>query len=619
MPTEISPKHLQNAVRDGYKRLENFRSARLMFLRQYVGQYYDAESGSIGSEPLNLIFNAIRVLVPNLVFNFPKHNVSTDFMAHRDYGEMLGMALSQQDKKLKMKDVYRRWIVDAIFTIGILKTGIADSGTAISFEEDDQIDPGTVYTGNVDFDNLVIDPAARTIEEGMFIGDRVRVSRTALLDSGLYNNDLIQRLPSAGADGKYKDRAEGLSAKNIDLGDLENGEDEVEICELWVPRAKAIVTVPGDYDFTADDFLRVHDAYCDDSGPYTFLRLSPPVPNNPLPVPMVGIWHDLHIMANRMVKKTMEQADRQKDIIGYRRGAADDAQEALDASDGEAIAMDDPDGVKTYSFGGQQRSNEAHIQQLQQWFNMMAGNPEGMAGLSMNAKSATEASMLQGNSQTSLEDMKDAVYSGVAEEGRKRAWYLHTDPLIEVPLTRRVRTSPQYAPGPAGPMMVAPGSEKEIQVMLTPEARCGDFFNFTFEVEPESMGRIDSQKRLAQALDFAVKILPAAAQAANTAMMMGVAFSFPRYAIRMAKEAGIKWMDEVFYDPEFQERMMHIMARGPQMDDSKGSAGGGLGGVMQNGQSPMAGATMTPDQQARSQAQEGAAEDQAGLPVRRTY
>lgn len=625
MATELTPKKIQKAKDDGFKRMENFRSARLMFLRQFVGQYYDAERGLVGTEPLNLIFNAIRVLLPNLVFNFPVHQVETRFLAYRPYGEMLGLALSQQDRQLKMRDVYRRWIVDALFTIGVLKTGLCDSGTAISFDEDDQIDPGTVYTENVDFDNFVFDPNARRLEEALFVGDRMRVSRASLLDSGLYKNDLIEKLPSAGSDARFKDGADSLSARNIDLEEMSELEDEVDICELWVPRAKAIVTVPGGCDYSSDDFLRIADAYCPNSGPYTYLQMTPPVPNNPLPISMVGIWHDIHIMANKMARKIMEQADRQKDIIGYKGAAADDAQSALEASDGDTIQMDDPDGVKTFSFGGQQKSNEAHINQLQMWFNMMAGNPEGMAGLSMNAGSATEATMLQGNAQTSLADMKDLVYIGAAEEAGKRAWYMHTDPLIEVPLTRRVQTAPQQSVDAMGMPIMIPGQQKDIQVFLTPEARCGDFLDYTFSIQPESMTRVDSEKKLARAMEFAVKILPAAATAAQTCLVMGVAFSFPRFAERMAKDAGITWMDEVFNDPELQQRMAMLMMRGPQMADSKGQVGGpgapggGMAGIMQNGQPPSVGATMNPIEQANSNAQMGAAEGQSMLPNRSAY
>lgn len=623
MPTEVDPKKLQTAVEQGFDRLANFRASRVLFLRQFVGQYYDAERGNVGTEALNLIFNAIRVLIPNLVYNFPQHNVGSTFLQNRDYAEMLGSALTQQDKQMKIRDIYRRWIVDAVFMLGILKTGLCDSGTAVGFE-DGAIDPGTIYTEPVDFDNFVFDPNARQIETALFMGDRMRVSKQSLLESGLYRNDLIEKLPAANDGYRNESRADELSARNINFQETGDLEEEVEICELWIPRAKAIVTVPGGYaGYQSEDFLRVTDYYGPDDGPYTLLRFTPPVPNNPMPISMVGIWYDLHVMANKMAKKIMEQADRQKDIVGYRRSAADDAQEALDAADGEAIAMDDPEGVKVHSFGGQQRSNEAHVQQLQVWFNMMAGNPEGMAGISMNAKSATEANMLQGNAQTGMEDMKDLVYAGCASEARKRAFYLHTDPLIEVPLIRRVRTPATYGQGAAGPIIISPAQEQEIQVFLTPEARSGDFMDFMFEIEPDSMGRIDSAARLERAMNFAIKILPAAATAAQTCAMMGVPFSFPRFAIRMAKEAGIKWMDEVFMDPEFQDRMMMMMMRGPQEGPSKGSIGGPGGqmsGLMQNGQPPQIGAGVPGAAEAQnSLAQDGANSGQANLPVRSNY
>jgi hypothetical protein len=50
---------------------------------------------------------------------------------------------------------------------------------------------------------------------------------------------------------------------------------------------------------------------------------------------------------------------------------------------------------------------------------------------------------------------------------------------------------------------------QDVQVVLTPEARRGEFIDFMFDIEPESMGRRDSRVRFAQALDFATKIMPA--------------------------------------------------------------------------------------------------------------
>jgi len=628
MPANVTPKKIQMAVQEGFKRSENFRRARLMYLRQYVGQYFDADRGEVGNEPLNLIFNAIRVLVPYLVMTFPKYEVKSRFMAYRSYAELLGMGLEYNAKEINIRDILRRWIVDSIFTMGILKTGLCESSSVIAFDEDDRVDPGMVYTEVVSFDNFVFDSNTHRIEEGSLLGDRIRVPRIQLLDSGLYRNDYIERLPRSGTE--VDDGSEVLSQRNINAREMGDLEDFVDVVELWIPKAQAIVTVPGSRDLF-DDYLRVADYYGPDDGPYTFLRLTPPVSENPFPVAPVGIWYDLHVMANRMATKIMEQADRQKDILVFPRAGADDAQEIVDAPDGAAIAADNPGEAQIFSYGGQQRSNEAHMQQLHVWFNQIAGNPEAMGGIRSDAATATQANILQSNASIGIEDMRDIVYAAAGEEARKRAWYLHTDPLIEVPLIRRMQVPAQYTATPDGQMaMSRPAEIKEIQVFLTPEARAGDFLDFHFEVQLKSMSRMDPQMRLQKAMEFAVKLIPAAAVAAQTCMQMGVMFSFPRFVIKMAKMADIEWMDEVFYDPEFQMQIAEMMMRAPGLAGSKGviTGRGGAGpltqgSVIQNLQTgPPAhgvGPVPTPQQTNNQSAQDGANQGQGQLPVRPAY
>lgn len=594
MPAEVSPRKMQLSVAKGFDRLRNFRRARMLFLRSYVGQYYDRDQGNIGDEAINLIFNAIRVLVPNIVMSYPRHKVNSRFLAHRQYADLLSLALADHDRAIDIKTVYRRAVVDAIFTLGTVKTGLASSGNLYAIDEHDRVDPGTVYTEVVDFDNLVVDPNSREhlFKDAAYIGDRLCVPRISLLESGLYNNELIERLPEIGREHR-RDRAEDLSRRGLRHGDEDAYLQEyVEIVEAWLPGANALVTVPGCKEVMLDDFLRVDDYYGPDDGPYTFLALTPPTPGNPLPVPSVGIWHDLHVLANKMAKKIIDQALRQKDIVGYTSAAADDAQEALDAGDGEAVKMDDPDGVRVLSFGGQKQSNEVHLAHLQNWFNMMSANTEAIAGQRTDASSATEARILAANANIGLEDVKDLVYDFAAKEAGKRAWYLHTDPFIEVPLIRRQAVPAQYALSPQGISMVAPAQMVEEQVVLTPEARRGDWIDFTFSIEPESMGRKDGQARFAEAMEFATKILPAAMQAAHTAVLLGVPFSPQKFIVKMAKDRGMDWIDEVFYDPEFQMQMQMQMLMGPQTEGSMGEPAprqpnpglGGMGAILQNGQ-----------------------------------
>lgn len=611
MPTNISPQKFQEAVQVGFKRASNFRRARLLFLRNYVGQYFDRDRGEIGSEPLNLIFNAVRIIVPNMVMNLPKYGVRSDYLPYREYAELLGLGLDYNAKEINLRDTLRRWVVDAIFCMGVLKTGLCESGRAVQFDGTDTIDPGTIYTEIVDLDDFTFAPETKRFDRAAWIGDRIRVPRQQILDSGLYNNDLIMRLPSSRTE--VEDGTEKLSRRGVNHNEDIEMLDCIDLVEAWVRDADAIVTVPGSKS-TFDDYLRVAEYYGPKEGPYTFLAFTPPVPNNPFPVAPVGIWNDLHILSNNMAKKIVEQADRQKDIVGYRPNAADDAQEVVDSRDGDAIKMDDPEGVKTFSFGGQQKSNEAHLQQLMLWFNMMSGNTEALGGLRENSATATQANILQANQSIGIEDMRDLVYVGGGEEARKRAWYLHTDPLIELPLIRRRQKPASFGMDQmtGQQVMIAPAEAVDEQIILTPEARQGDFLDFHFEIQPKSMSRLDPHLRLQRAMEFAIKIIPAAATAAQICMQMGVPFSFQKFVVRMAKEADIEWMDEVFLDPEFQMQMMQQVLMTPGLEGSKGK-------IQSNGQPAAMAAVPSPQQRNNQQAQQGAVPSQRDLPTNEAY
>ena len=177
---------------------------------------------------------------------------------------------------------------------------------------------------------------------------------------------------------------------------------------------------------------------------------------------------------------------------------------------------------------------------------------------------------------------------------RRIAWYLHHDPLIDIPLTKRTS-----------------GGE-EIQLSLTPEQRQGDFLKYVFKIVQRSMSRLDPTIRSKRIMEFGTNILPAAANTAMIMMQMGMPFNLQRYLTRLAEELGIgDWVQDLFNDPEFERKLQLYMAMGPQ---NSGKAGGGSitsEGVMQNQGNPLARPVLTPGQEANQSAQVGAAEGQA--------
>lgn len=596
MAVGVTARNLQRVTKQGFERSRQYCRARAMFVREFVGQYYQKTRGLTGDEPINLIFHTIRSLVPNLVMKNPINELVTTYTPQKQYGELLGLGVDQAEQDMRLEETLRAWIVSALFGWGIIKTGIAVSGEMLVIG-DTRIDPGQVYAKLIDLDDYVIDPVCTITEEATFKGSRIRVPRQMLLDIDGYNHDLVAKLPVSKYNLSSGNKVEDISKQNMAVMEMYTLQDYVDVVELWVPEANAIVTISDPTQTTLDDYLRVTEYYGPKEGPYVELSFTPPVPNNPYPIAPVGIWYDMARMANRMFKKVMDQADRQKDILGYNPANADEAQDILEAKDGDSVAMTDPNAAKVLSFGGQNRSNEIMLRELQMWYNYMSGNPDQISGnMTKGSKgskeTATRSSILQANASIGIEDSRYILYGRTADISRNIAWYLHTDPLIKIPLTKRA------------------SGGRQIQLWLTPEQRTGDFLKFTFKIRPRSMSRLDPNIKSKRIMEFATNLVPNLMNSAMVAMQMGLQFNVQRAITDIAMEMDI--LEEVqdwFDDPEFEQKMMMFAGMGPQ---NAGKAGmGSPEATLQNQGGAMTRPIMSSEQEFNQQAQAGAAESQS--------
>jgi len=575
------------------------------------------------ASPLPLMYNAVRVLVPQLVMSFPRHTVETPYLAARQYGENLSIALSLQDKKQKITDVYRTIIVDALVSLGIMKTGLAAGGDVMEIMDADggtqTIDNGQVYTERVSFDRFIADPDSREylFSDARFLGNILRVPRHVLLDDPRYDPDMVMKLARADDESSEKERVSSLSMGDINSTDNSELEDIVEIAEIWIPSANTVVTIPGDTESEIEDFMAIADYNGVKEGPYSFLPLGTPIPDNPLPIPLMSVLYKLELTANRTCNKIIEQADRQKDIVLYRSAEVEAAKMVKDAADGELISCDDPSAIQKVSFGGQESSNEEHLNMLMTYFNVLAGNVETLGGVNDAAKSATAANILQQNTGIGLADMQNAIYKAGAEEARKRAFYLHTDPLMNILLSKKQMTPGQMTTGPMGqPAWLTPPTVQEVQVLLTPEQRTGDFLDLVFTFEPESLGRMDSKARLQAEMTYIQQIMPAIMAAAQVAATIGIGFDASAMLYRVAKDMQIGFMDQVLFSPQIQlkgamEYNRIQMATGENIPPGQEDQGQMINQMAQNGQPAAVQAPQPgPQQQQNGAAQAGAENSQ---------
>ncbi|MCK5612652.1 hypothetical protein KAR91_62850 [Candidatus Pacearchaeota archaeon] len=608
---DMSAATLQKSALSGFRRLRDFRSARLMFINAYCGQYYNKNYGTLGREPLNMAFTAVRALVPNIVTRNPKAVISSDYLMYRQYGELLGMGVDYTAKKQNLAKTLQRGLVDAIFTMGIFKTSLVATDSLVYFG-DEGVDPGAIDIDTVDFDNFTFDPLTRRLERAGFLGEKIRVERDMILASGLYDNGIIERLPSSlDVELDRQKNVRNLSDNQMNRRLMDKLHDYVDLLELWLPGPNVLVTLP--YKSSCHNkFLREEDYYGPDDGPYTFLTLTPPVPDNPINVPLAGVWHDLHIIGNRIAKKAMDQAEAQKDILGYTSTSADAAQELVDAKNLDAVQMNDPQGAQVYSFSGQNNKNIEMTAQIAQWFDQFSGNTSMLAGTQVQTNVATVANIMNQNAMTGVTYMKNEAYEATKSIMRKIAWYLHTDPIIQLPLVERRSVPAEYNVTATEIKMIRPARVEEAQVFLTPEVREGDFLDFAFDIEPDSMAPVNWQLRNQQLEILAVKILPAATNAAMISAQVGTPFSLQRFLTRWAKANNIDWLDEIFEMPELSAMMAAVAKQGPQPQKGIASAAG----TAQNKGAVTAKTSPAPKTQERQQAQTGANQSQAALPVR---
>ena len=594
MPRELTARRTSESVKEGFDRLQRFRKARASHIKEYIGTYMSETHGLTGDKPLNLVFLAIRALVPNLVQREGLNKVITKLLTQREYAEKLGLALNDVQKAMKLSRILRAGIVDMCFGMAAFKTSLAQSGQMLQIASDINIDPGQIYTELVSMDDLTVDPVCRSFDKAAFIGHRIRIERNRLLEVEGFRRDLVRRLPRSGMKADSDRRAEELTQEDPMSLETMALQDYVNIVELYVPEAEAICYLPDPAETIFEDFLKVEDYYGPPTGPYTFGMLTQPVPDNPFPIAPVGVWRDLADMANRLFKKAMDQADRQKNVGIYSPANADVAEAIHDAMDGEWVASEDPQGVNIQSFEGTDQGTVAMTQSLYGWFNMMAGNPDLMAGTGINADKATGQQILQQNASITIGDMQAMVYDMTADISYKQAWYLHNDDLL-------------FVPGQPGiPLIKRLPSGGEQQLYLTPADKTGPFELLGFEIVRRSMSVVDPATRVRLVSQFCTQIIPQAFNSLMIATQAGQPFNISRYLSIIAEDMGIsEIMDEIWEDPTFRERMTWY-----QQTVGSPKKAGGVGST-QNGGLPVGG-TPLPGQteQFNMDAQATAAEGQ---------
>lgn len=529
---------LCNAMRKARKSLQPYRRERREAVREYVGTHY-SDDAATKRVPMNLLSLYISIVSRNLIAKNPRVMLSTFEHSRKPAVAAMQDWANDEIEEMRLAESLRRIVLDALFSVGIGKCALADPGDAASRAWN--LEVGAPFVERIDLDDFVFDVHARDFSEVSFIGHRFRVPIEAVRDSARYNK--ARKDLSVSDDLAYDQDGEervSMMGRGYVGGLGEEYKDMVDLWEIYCPRDRLVMTLADDNisgasasDLDGDAAALLEQRWLGpDDGPYEILGYEW-VPGNPMPKGPVQNLIDIHTNINQVMRKLLDQSQRQKEV-GFVQGAADqDGSRILNADDGDFIRVDNPDRIKVQSMGGPNAQLFALMTSLTERFSWLAGNLEIMGGLSAQSKTATQDTMLNANSLRGIADMQDSTVTYAARMIKKLCWFWWHHP-------QKVMRSSYKAPGVIRPIdrAVYPGMHPDARQMR----REGRFEDLKIKVDPYSMQHATPQQRAKVLTDIVTQVY---APLAQIAQRQGVALDLNAFFEKIGEYADMPDLGEI--------------------------------------------------------------------------
>ncbi len=498
------------------------REQVVQMVRQLTGAHWSEEANT-KPVPINLIAMYVDIVGRKLIAGNPRVMLATDDDETRPVVHAMEGWANKQIVKIGLAETLERCALNALFSVGICKVGIASPADAAN--EAWVLAAGEPYAASIDLDDFVYDVHARTFGQVSFMGHRYRAPLEVVKRLSKRSN-----MVTASNDPLFN--LEGDERLNVlgrgFYGDQEEFEEMVDLWEVYLPRHKMVVTLLEDNLTGAgasqgDKYygkpLWVQKYLGPDGGPYHILGFGK-VPGNAMPKAPIQDLYDLHMHVNNILRKLMRQAERQKEVLPVTGQQTEDGGRAIETNDGEAFRCDN-EAPRPVSFGGPSQANFQLFGAMKDLFSWLAGNLDVQGGLSPEAKTLGQEKLLSQSSSATISSMQDQMTnftSGVIES-LCWLWYHHP---------QKVMKSRFSVPGLEGL-----GINRKVSPRGGPGmARNADFDMMDVDIDPYSLPRMTPTDKL-QVMEGAVTkiIIPMAQLLAQS----GIAFDPNEYMQLLAK------------------------------------------------------------------------------------
>lgn len=501
---------LFRAYSTSYRSKEPFRNLNRALIEEYAGSGY-GNRGPQFEIIINLMNQAVDAYTMSLVANRPRIIVSTEYPDLTYFARQFETAVNNLIGEIGIEFTLRRWVLDAFFSIGIIKIHLADSAP-VMIEQDIWFDPGTPAASNVCLDNWVHDMSATKWTEVKFAGDAYRISFEDLKRGDVYDQNAVKDLQPTSKMGASMDADRVARISNGSEVDQDEFEPMIDLADVWVPRDGKI------YTFAVDNFytmqlkglpVAVMDWNGPEHGPYHLLGFND-VPDNIMPTSPASHLASMSRLVNSLARKQKKRAMSQKRVHTYNRDNKKDAQRVRNAADDEWIDVEDPKEVGEVLVGGIDPQTHAFMLGVIDMYDRAAGNLTAMMGLGAQADTVGQEQLIHSAVSKKEANMQYRVIDGATRVIRDLGHLLWNDKFRVMRAKVPVESLDGYY----------------VDMTWTPEDREGDFLDYNFCMDLYSMPYQSPGQRL-QAINSLVTQIYAPMM--QGIMAQGGQFNFAKY------------------------------------------------------------------------------------------
>lgn len=504
-----------------------FLRKRLDIWRQIVGKHYGAQ-GCKQRIPVNSLAQFVYIYSRYLSSRSPACLVEAADPRLRPLAKGAQFWANQRFQECNLEKILQLWAIDALtYNVGIIK---------VCDEKDPYGDYESPYVDTVDPERFIWDMRATNWKACAYAGHRFDFQKERMFDQEGVDNDRVRKLtpsPRPSHNEIGGDRSESLTTDS----QLYEGLYEIyEAWEFYLPQEQILATYPVVGNTVDRRPIRVK--------PYTGPKESPlgpfhglvfnEVSGNLMGSPPIHQIYDLHEARNKIVRKLLLQAENQKTNMLVQETNRSDGETLKKAKDQQILSVGNPKGFEVIRSNGPDQQNMAFAMALNQDIDRYAGNMSMLAGLGVQAPTATQETMLEANASKMLTFYQAEMRSATQKVMRSIVWYdWHSkrDMQYQVPFAGNV------APPKTFRMTAGLDTQDPTSVWRNP----GSYDKLILDVHPYSMKPVSPEMRLAQMTALFMEAL----QAAPLLMQSGHVLDIPTYLKKKAEYMGFPDWDEI--------------------------------------------------------------------------